>query len=404
MKKIIMIGSSLLLLSSSVFATQSRLLALGMKETDNDGMYYIADARNMFLNAAYINLYSDQLVTEYGAAGKALGGKGTLDTAPQPKAQGGVFKKYGPLNYGVYLGNESNTSSLLRLAASTDATKILQTADNQLDLFVGGEAAVKWGVDVVYSNGKDETAGSKDNALATRFGVIGSNWDAHANISLASKSSRTDVDQEFKGKLGLLTGGSYNVVAGGKVFGYYKSFSWDQKRATGAMVGGDFSSYYAGYGQEVAVNGNDKVFVAVSLKKTDLNLNLPTKLEVRHLIIPVTLSYEARANEWLTLRGSVIQNIYGKKDNKGLAIGNADINNTAIGVVSGTYGANGKATISNSNEVNAGATLTFGKLAIDGLIGTTSSAGFDESTAGNGKKGVLSWSNLVTKAALTYKF
>ena len=398
-----MIGSSLILLSSSLFATESRLLALGMKETDNDGMYYIADARNMFLNAAYINLYSDQLVTEYGAAGKSIGGKGTLDTSPIPKAQGGVFKKYGSLNYGVYFGNESNTSSLLRLAASTSAANILQTADNQLDLFVGGEAAVKWGVDVVYSNGKDETAGSKDNALATRLGVIGSNWDAHANISLASKSSRTDVDQEFKGKLGLLTGGSYNVVAGGKVFGYYKTFSWDQKRATAAMVGGDFSSYYAGYGQEVAVNGNDKVFVALSLKKTDLNLNLPTKVEVRHLIIPVTLSYEARANEWLTLRGSVIQNLYGKKDNKGLTAG-TDLTTTAVGVVSATYGANGKATISNSNEVNAGATLTFGQLAIDGLIGTTSSTGVDESTAGNGKKGVLSWSNLVTKAGLTYKF
>ena len=141
----------------------------------------------------------------------------------------------------------------------------------------------------------------------------------------------------------------------------------------------------------------------MSLKKTDLNLNLPTKVEVRHLIIPVTLSYEARANEWLTLRGSVIQNLYGKKDNKGLTAG-TDLTTTAVGVVSATYGANGKATISNSNEVNAGATLTFGQLAIDGLIGTTSSTGVDESTAGNGKKGVLSWSNLVTKAGLTYKF
>lgn len=49
-------GSALFALAStSVFASQARLLALGMNETDNEGMYYISDARNIFLNPAYIN-------------------------------------------------------------------------------------------------------------------------------------------------------------------------------------------------------------------------------------------------------------------------------------------------------------------------------------------------------------
>lgn len=400
MKKIMMIGSALLVLSSSVFATESRLLALGMKETDNDGMYYIQDSRNIFLNVANVNNYADQLVTEYGAAGRTFN-NATLDTPEIPKAQGGVFKKYGSTVYGVYYGNESNTSSLLRVAASNLVTgaKTLQTADNQIDLFVAGEAGVKWGANLLYSSGKNETIGSKDNALATRFGVIGSNWDAHANISLSSKSERTDTPMEFKGKLGVHVGGSYNVAAG-KVFGYVKAYGWDQRLSTTAsMIKGDFTSYYLGYGQEKAVNGSDKLFASIAVRKTDINIAFAAKAEVRQVLVPVTFGYEAKATEWLTLRGSIIQNLYGTKDNKNITTGVDKLNGVATALVTAIYGGTGKSTVANSTEVNAGATLNFGQLAIDGLVGTTGTTG----TAGS-KTGVLSASNLQTKVGVTYKY
>ncbi len=395
-----MIGSALLVLSSSVFATESRLLALGMKETDNDGMYYIQDSRNMFLNSANINNYADQLVTEYGSTGTAFGAKATVDADTAPKAQGGVFKKYGSTVYGVYYGNESNTSSLLRVAASTNAGALLQTTDNQIDLFVGGEAGVKWGANLLYASGKDESVSSKDQAIATRFGVIGSGWDAHLNVSLSSKSERTDatVLQEFKGKLGVHTGGSYNIGEG-KVFGYVKTYGWDQRKTDATTISGDFTSYYLGYGRDMTVNGSDKLFASVAAKKTDINIEYVTKAEVRNLVVPLTLGYEAKATEWLTLRGSVVQNLYGQRDNEGLTAGANGPNAVAATVVAATYGTNGKATIANSTEVNAGATLNFGQLSIDGLVGTTGTTG----TAGS-RRGVLSVSNLLTRAGLTYKF
>ena len=121
MKKITMIGSALLVLSSSsVFASQARLLALGMSETDNEGMYHISDSRDIFLNPAYINIYSNQAEFDWGSAGQlakptaATASDATLNNnTAAPKAQGGVFKKYGDFVYGLYFGNESNTSSLL---------------------------------------------------------------------------------------------------------------------------------------------------------------------------------------------------------------------------------------------------------------------------------------------------
>jgi hypothetical protein len=405
MKKLMMIGSALLVLSTSVFATEARLLALGMKETDNDGSYYIQDSRNIFLNAANVNNFADMLITEWGSAGRTVGAKATVDTVPAPKAQGGVLKRYGGLVYGAYFGNESNTSALLRIAGSNLNTALLQTTDNQIDLFVGGEAAVKWGANVLYAKGKDETVGSKDSAYATRLGVIGNGWDAHANISLGSKSERTDTPSMFKGKIGYHLGGSVNAGAG-KAFGYYKHYGWDQELRNTSMVKGDFSTYFLGYGSEMAVNGSDKLIASLGVKKTDININFATKAEVRNLVIPLTLGYEAKATEWLTVRGSVIQNLYGKKKNKFVtdATGNNGLNSVATLLVSGAYGATGTSTIANSTEVNSGLTLTFGQLSLDGLIGMTSTAGVDETTAGAGKKGVLSLSNLETKVGLTYKF
>ena len=452
-----MIGSALLVLSSSAFASQARLLALGMNEADNDGSYYIQDSRNIFLNPAYVNNYSNQMMVDWGSAGQLITASAVTTTQSStvnnntaaPKAQGGVFKKYGDFVYGAYLGNESNTSSLLRVAGTSALSamngytgalgsgnsKMLQTADNQIDIFIGGENGFKWGVNALYASNKDESRTSKNTAAATRLGVIGSNWDAHLNISLASKSEASEaivvaplganstVSQEFKGKLGLQAGGSYVLPGMGRVFGYYKHFGWEQtdsfsySGAQAAAIGGqngtvqgDFSSYYLGWGTDLDVNSGDKVFTSVSLKKTDINLEFANKSEVSHMIIPLTLGYEAKATEWLTLRGSVVQNIFGQKDNKNVdnygATGTR-LNKVASSVLAKLYGGSGKSTINNSTSVSAGATLAFGQLSIDGLIGMTDSNGNAVTSATDSnppKTGILSGSNLESSVGVTYKF
>jgi hypothetical protein len=448
MKKILMIGSALALLSSSAYATQARLLALGMNETDNEGSYYIQDQRNVFLNPAYVNLYSDYAVFEWGSTGAPAGSTAaTLSTSTAPKAQGGAFKKFGDFVYGVYMGNESNTSSLLRIAgtssiATTNTTlnggpKMLPTADNQVDFFVGSDMGIKWGADLTLAKNKDgdrpTTGTSKDSAGAIRLGVIGSNWDAHANISFNSESEATDtisgagsVSQKFDGKLGLHVGGSVEAL-NGRVFGYVKHYGWEQTDSfanyaalpapTRAVIGGqtgtvdgDFTSYFLGWGSSMEVNNGDHLYTSLTAKKTDINLKYASKSEVRHLIVPVTFGYEAKAFEWLTLRGSVVQNLWGTRDNKGIGTSTTagNLNPVARQLVAGIYGGDGEATISGSTAVNAGATLTFGQLNVDGLIGMTSADRAGTNTAGsNGpgtNKGVLALDNLEAQVGVTYKF
>lgn len=450
MKNLLMIGSALLVLSSSAFASQARLLALGMNETDNEGMYYISDSRNIFLNPAYINIYANQAVFDWGNVGQVASANATAgstqatinNNTSAPKAQGGVFKKYGDFVYGLYFGNESNTSSLLRVAGTSAAaamngytgttgsgnSKMLQTADNQVDLFFGGENGLKWAGNVTVAMGKDDSRSGKDSAIAIRGGLIGSSWDAHVNLSLASKSKDTDsitvtplgitaesIAQEFKGKLGFQAGGSYVLSGSNRLFGYVKHYGWEQtdshtySAAQQANIGGqtgtfkgDFTSYHLGWGSDFDVNNGDKIFTSVSAKKTDINLKFSNKSEVRHLIIPVTLGYEAKATDWLTIRGSVVQNLYGTRDNKNIdnyATTGTRLNKVASGLIKAIYGGSGKSTLANSTAVNAGATLNFGQLSVDGLIGTTGSTGTASS-----KTGILSASNLETSVGVTYKY
>jgi hypothetical protein len=455
MKKLLMIGSALALLSSSAYATTARLLALGMNETDNEGSYYIQDQRNVFLNPAYVNIYSDYAVMEWGSTGRQASVLGTDSAATvgqptSPKAQGGVFKKFGDFVYGVYLGNESNTSALLRVAGSSAAStldfdaatlssKMLPTADNQVDFFVGSDMGMKWGANLTLSKGENESRTSKDSAGAVRLGVIGSNWDAHANISFNSESEATEtiqplavlpavvVTQKFDGTLGFHVGGSLEAL-NGRVFGYVKHYGWEQSDSynnyavlsaatTGSAtlgntpsggqfgtIDGDFTSYYLGWGNSVDVNNGDKLFMSLAAKKTDINLEFTNKGEIRHLIIPVTFGYEAKALEWLILRGSVVQNLWGQRDNKGLQ----NLNLVARNLIGQLYGSNGKSTIAGSTAVNAGATLTFGQLNVDGLIGMTSASRQGTNTAGANhpttNNGVLALDNLEATVGVTYKF
>lgn len=444
MKKLILTGIAATLVSTSALASQARLLALGMKETDNEGLYYVQDSRNIFQNPAWVNAYANTVIVEYGDKG-ALGSLGTgsaalLDSNDNPKAHGGVLQKIGDYVFGVYLGNESNTSSLLRIVGTSAAAaandvgagaankrpKLLQSADNQLDLYLGSEAnGMKWGVNALYAGGKDDARKGKDTSAAIRGGVIADRWDAHLNLSLMSKAEaqetyqitaagfNTAVKHEFKGKLGIQVGGSYLATDSLRVFGYMKHFSWEQKddanivaaarASTGGQLGtvkGDFNSYYLGTTHTHKVSETDTVFTTVHLKKTDVNLKFNTKGEVRHMVVPVTLAYEAKATEWLTLRGSIIQNIYGTRDNKGLNSLNAVANTT----IKGVYGDNGKSTLPNSTEVNAGMTFTFGNLAVDGLIGATNASRTGTLAASGTNTGTLTLDNLMSRVGMTYKF
>lgn len=440
MKKILA-GIALLAISTQMaYATQARLIALGLDELDNEGSYYIQDSRNIFLNSANVNNYGDMAIFEYGGTGQTVANGETLDQDFKSKAQGGFLKKHGNMVYGAYLGNESNTSSFLRLASTSNAVSVsgaavprVPTADNQIDLFAGStfNNGLKWGFNLVYLDNEDNGTVSavekkqEDKAGAVRLGVMADRWDAHANISFMNEGKNTvaaapgggnaaqTVNQEFDGSLGIHVGGSYKLNKG-RVYGFYKTFQWDQKDdynytgwVTVSGVGpgktgtteGKFDTYALGYGLVESVNSSGSFFTNIYLKKVEIELKAASKVEVNNTSLPLTLGYEHMATSWLTLRGSITHSLYTKRDNKNYSSANA----VAQSLVGAIYGAEGKGTVPNTTRVDAGATLTFGNLNIDGVIGTSGDNG-DTTTTTTDKTGALALDRLMARAAVTYKF
>lgn len=400
MKKLSLV-LALACMSTGAYATKARMLALG--ESKDDGSFYISDYRNMFRNAAHVNNYANMVFMEWGAsAGNAL----TLDTNEAPKAQGGFVKSAGSFNYGVYLGNESDTIQLLRMTAA-NSTNLLPASDNVLDVFFGGGDSMKWGVNVVYAKDKNEvTGGTKlnDTSHAVRLGVLKDAIDAFVNISTGNNAKReaSGVTTEYKGKLGYHVGGSYQM---GNLtpFVSWKQGKWDAKETNVATAAGSFSELQIGAGHTHDVSATSRVFTKVQYFNESVEVKYSGgTAEGKISKVPLTVGFEADATSWLTLRGSVGHNLMGNTEAKKMAqVKNATVRTNVFipryGGVDDT-----KSTIANSTDVNAGATLNFGNLKLDGLIGFGGTSGTVAATGT--EKGVLDWDRLLARVGMTYNF
>lgn len=391
MKKTLGLGLVLLLLSNNAFATKARLLALGMDETDNEGSYYIDSVRNIFLNPANVNDFGNTLIFEWGGNGLVPGGanntQANIDTNNNPKAAGGFLMNAGDYVWGAYLGNESNTSSLLRIVGSAQGSEaapgdLLQSSDNQIDFFIGSEAnGIKWGANAVYTKAEDKQNVRKDSGYAVRLGATADAWDAFVNASIGGSAEgnyNNGADtHKFDGSIGLHVGGGYKVSEEGKVYAYIKQFGWEQSDSSPALpanagktkVDGSFTTYALGYGHTMKTDvGTFYSNIYYRMKEIEVKFTNVAKAENTEL--PITFGYEAAATSWLTLRGSVTQNIMGSRKND---YTNKGLNTVAQNLATGEFGADTtgkKVSQRDSTEVRAGASLNFGQLVIDGLIGT----------------------------------
>lgn len=369
MKKNALVIAGFALLSTNAFASKARLEAL----SGNNGAaeHYISDKGNVFRNAATINTHKNFVVTEWGAG---------IDTDAQatPRAEGGFFRDAGSMAYGLYLGNDGINNG-------RNAAFLKQ--DNALDLFLGGDAGIQWGARLHYANSKDEPGTPaavvrKNTAFGLGLGVVAGAVDVYANVDLSDKSKGgTLTADEWKLKPTFEVGASYDW-SGYTFLAEVTSGKIEQKLATVGTQTKDMS-FRVGAGHVMEINPTARVIADVSFVYGSTKVSTTTPVattKTKNMTLPVTLGFEADATSWLTLRGSVGQNVI---------VNNKKVETTTTA----------KTTNANTTTVNGGASLNFGKLAVDGLIGTTSSAG----VAGS-KTGVLSTDNLLTRVGVTYNF
>ncbi|PIQ55786.1 MAG: hypothetical protein COW01_06590 [Bdellovibrionales bacterium CG12_big_fil_rev_8_21_14_0_65_38_15] len=365
MKKHIAIAAGLAVLSTSAFATKSRMEALG--QGDSKGSYFIQDSRNIFRNAAAVNDMTNYVVTEWGS---------TAGRNPE----GGFFRSAGQFNYGVYLNSDVSA------ATHTNGTNTgALSEDDRITAFIGGDMGVKWGASLFRASSEDEqtVAHKKEHdSMGVGLGVMSGPLEGFVNFTFkdeakgntATAGSKSDADA-------MEVGLTYQWMS----YKFYADYSKNTQKVTnvtanaGTAFDQDVAVITVGVGHTQEVSASSRLFTNIEY----LNTKSEEKIALtddKASKLPLTVGFEADATSWLALRGSVSQ----------VVLLNTEKNK-----------AGKKKSEANTTNVNAGATLNFGKLKVDGMIGT---GGNGTETATNAETGSLSLDRLMTRVAVHYWF
>jgi len=362
MKKQLTVALGLAVLATPAFATKARLQALG---ESIDGSFYVNDNRNIFLNPAHVNNHKDLVTFELGDTTAAT------DATATPRAEGGLFKQAGNLVWGVQFGSESNTSNTFRALSGVAVNE-----ENNLDLFVGGDSGLKWGANLTYSKSSEDelvVANGKQEAMRTRFGVVMGDTQVFGALNLTNKAESGAA--EFKGKLGYRLG-AVHAWEGYNLFADYQSLNGENVTADTEIKS---SSMQLGAGRVTRLNDRANMFTRVQLSRTSLEVE-PAD-ETKTTTLPVVVGLETEATSWLTLRASVSQAVWSSVDTDG-----------------------DKAPVHNTTAVNAGASLKFGELTVDGVVGNNTGAAAGSSADTSVGAGTLRTDVLMTRVGMTYRF
>lgn len=391
MKKQLTLALGLAVLAAPAFASKARLQALG---EDNYGSQYINDNRNIWLNAAQINNHKDLVTVE-------LGSENTADNAATPRGEAGVYKAMGNLVYGLHLGGASTTSNALRLASGLANAN----EQNNIDAFVGGDAGLKWGANLGYARGSNEVRadGASTESMRTRLGVIAGDTQGYANVNLINNAKGTGfaggAGQKFEGKLGYQVG-AIHAWEGNTVFAEYRNFEGEGTTALGKNDIA-FNQLQVGIGRVERLNDKTNLFLKASYVMGEAENDASTATvfggncgtgnaalgckEYTTSQVPVVIGLETEATSWLTLRASVSQVVWGSEEDK-----------------------SNERSLANSTAINAGATLKFGELSVDGVIGNNAdgaAAGASTGPAANETaSGTIRTDSLMSRVSMTYRF
>lgn len=370
MKKQIMIAVGLTVLSTAAFASKARLEALGQ---DANGSMYLDDARNVFLNPAQLNFHKDFVTLEFGDDVVAD------DSATSPRSEGGMFKAQGNMVYGLYFGSASDIANTQRGAAMGGDRVVEQ---NNLDFFIAGDAGVQWGVRLTYGDFTDEQAAGDDQKSSVArsvIGIVAGDIEGYANIGLGN-TAEGDNDSEFKGKGSIDLGMTYNM---GDMDYIVQVATTNAEDADGDELTGKTIALGAAKTYKLNDRANAWVSAFYKTKETDNKMAASGATgESKDMFIPIAVSMEVMAKDWLTLRGSVTHEVIGTNEND-----DGD-----------------KKTRDDKTQIAAGATLSWGDLALDGMIANTdgTSAGTTSNTEGG--NGTLRTDQILSRISLTYKF
>lgn len=385
MKKSLLIATGLVLLSTSAFATKTRMTSLGQDTAR--GSHYIDDTRNVFMNPAHAGSTTNYVVTEWGT-----GGAGS-----NAAAEGGFFKEAGSFNYGVYLNDQSDSQNNIADATNSGYAGVagfgnagvVDRSDN-LDLFFAGDMGFQWGarVGLTSSSNKSATASTQEQKHSgMSLGVGAVFGDIEGSVNFVIKDEYENTTNASTTESGKVEGDNMDINLAYN-WGSWTFYGMYEAKGVDFTSGGSKSetsrnTIMVGAGHTHEVSSTARIYSDVTynmVTSEDKLAGATLAKEIKNNNLKVNLGFEVDANSWLTWRGSVRQNVL--------------IDNTKTKAA--TAGALESEVNGSSTAFNAGATLNFGKLKVDGNIGTGVGAGTDSDT--------LNTDAILTEVAVHYWF
>lgn len=392
MKKILLIAA-VTIASVSAHASKARLTALS-------NAAHLADIQDV------VQSKPDQALN-YEAATVEFGGN-----AGAPEAEGGFVRKMGDSAFGFYLGRSSTTYAAATSTAATGigageataaddalATAALNSAfaqDNTLQLTYAAKAgSINWGAGLFYvsNNFKNNTtfSSSTENLVAKKkqdiMGLLVSagngTWDAQLRQGLGGKTeldiaSNTIVNLTGATKLTVESTNSTRLSGGYMMdtmyfYGAVEMGAAEAKTQTTTLADGETSNIKVGVVNTHKKDGVDFFYGAEIQSNMTKNKTAPTS-KTESTLVPLLVGVEADVNSWMTLRGSLTQN---------------------LGLLSSTKSTGGSASsVTDSTATNVGAGFKWGKATVDVVMGMGKSGEFGTDAA----------SDMFTNASVTYNF
>lgn len=329
------------------WATKARIAGLGGGERAHR---YFNDSTNIFINPAYVNSVKDFFIFEWGGD---YDGPETV----APKAEGGIIKSGDAFVYGLYLGREDGYVN----RSDVTATPKFLYQDNAVEVFLGGDMGSQWGASVKYSQSHDNQQDFKksQDSLRLNMGLLSGNIEGFLSFDIFDRSRGGESYMEsFRNEMAVKQG--FNYLIGDLVL--YETFErngYKHYRKEEGALNIDQSLYDVslGGGQSYQINEKSKCYVDVHYrykqikKRNNISGAEPTKNNTHLWRIPLTFAVESQVLEWLALRASLAQNLVSNMTNDSKK-GKSEPNTTSV---------------------NAGASLVFGGLRLDGLIGASTS-------------------------------
>jgi hypothetical protein len=178
-----------------------------------------------------------------------------------------------------------------------------------------------------------------------------------------------------------------------KVFGEYRSIQSEDASSDEASI----KLMRLGAGRTDKLNDKASLFTKLEVTRQTANVDLNYGVANAAGVdtngddqittnVPLVVGLEYDAASWLTLRGSVSQSLMSDVSQKSTTNKN----------------------LADTTTVNAGASLKFGELSVDGVVGNSTDGNNPASTAANpnaaGTNGTLRTDALMSRVSMTYRF